>query len=409
MEMGGRFEKSGTVQQRMLMVIGIVFLILLSWTGVIDRYSVAYVDGALLQTSVAFAVARSLNAVISVLQSIDVQMVVVGFSPGEALDPFNDMVEQFGTLMQFALGSLILQKILLVLVSDLFFRVLLTVVGLLLIGSLFTSHSRLIAVSLKMFVFMVFLRFSVVLMVVLSGWVDQVFLEEQLRRDVTVLERLPVSIDVMNQQTNGGVPSLDAMHDSGLAQLAAKDAEVQSALGSIESTLGDLVQEKQSADVSLGVLESTLSASERYNFLNRSAAHRVAITRVDSVEARIADLKSQIQALKLSMGRIDQEREALAQAKGEKGGFWNTLGSGISSMAVKVTRLGDPSTYSELMDILNNMATTIVTVMTLFVLKTMILPISFLYLFLQVFKAIWGIDLRIHQRIPVKPMTAGKD
>jgi hypothetical protein len=74
-----------------------------------------------------------------------------------------------------------------------------------------------------------------------------------------------------------------------------------------------------------------------------------------------------------------------------------------------VTRLGDPSTYSELMDILNNMATTIVTVMTLFVLKTMILPISFLYLFLQVFKAIWGIDLRIHQRIPVKPMTAGKD
>jgi hypothetical protein len=319
------------------------------------------------------------------------------------------MVEQFGTLMQFALGSLILQKILLVLVSDLFFRVLLTVVGLLLIGSLFTSHSRLIAVSLKMFVFMVFLRFSVVLMVVLSGWVDQVFLEEQLRRDVTVLERLPVSIDVMNQQTYGGVPSLDAMHDSGLAQLAAKDAEVQSALGSIESTLGDLVQEKQSADVSLGVLESTLSASERYNFLNRSAAHRVAITRVDSVEARIADLKSQIQALKLSMGRIDQEREALAQAKGEKGGFWNTLGSGISSMAVKVTRLGDPSTYSELMDILNNMATTIVTVMTLFVLKTMILPISFLYLFLQVFKAIWGIDLRIHQRIPVKPMTAGKD
>lgn len=408
MELGGRFEKNRPLQQRMLIIIGIVLLVLLSWTGVIDRHSAAYVDGALLQTSVAFAVARSLNAVISVLQSIDVQMVVVGFSPGEMLDPFNDMVEQFGTLMQFALGSLILQKILLVLVSDLFFRVLLAAVGVLLIASLFTNHSRLIAVLLKTFIFMVFLRFSVVLMVVLSGWVDQVFLEEQLRRDVTVLEGLPASIDVMNQQTNSGVPSLGAMHDSGLAQLAAKDAELQSELVAIESTLGDLAQEKQAADASLGALESTFTATERYNFLNRSAAHSAAIARVDTVEERIADLKNQRQTLQLSMVRIDQERGALAQAKGEKGGFWNTLGGGISSMAGKVARLGDPDTYTELMDILNNMATTIVTVMTLFVLKTMILPLSFLYLFLQVFKAIWSTDLSAHRRFPANLMRAEK-
>ena len=127
-------------QTRLLVVIGVLFLVLLSWTGFIDAYSKDYVDDVLVQASVTFAVARTLNAVISLLQSIDLQLLVVGISPGELLDPFNDMVEQFSTLMQFAVGSLILQKVLLVLVADTIFKIALTVIGALLVISTYTPR-----------------------------------------------------------------------------------------------------------------------------------------------------------------------------------------------------------------------------------------------------------------------------
>tara|TARA_R110001592_G_C13167848_1_gene749529 strand:+ start:3466 stop:3735 length:270 start_codon:yes stop_codon:yes gene_type:complete len=77
-------------QTRLFIVIGVVLMVLLSWTGFIDVYSADYVDDALVQASVTFAVARTLNAVISLLQSIDLQFLVIGISPGELLDPFND-------------------------------------------------------------------------------------------------------------------------------------------------------------------------------------------------------------------------------------------------------------------------------------------------------------------------------
>jgi hypothetical protein len=60
-----------------------------------------------------------LNAVISVAQGTDVAIepagVGVKFSPGEILDPINDLVEKFSTLMLFASISFGIQKILITL------------------------------------------------------------------------------------------------------------------------------------------------------------------------------------------------------------------------------------------------------------------------------------------------------
>lgn len=379
---------------RLFVAIGVLFLVLLSWSGFIDVHSMDYVDDALVQASVTFAVARTLNAVISLLQSIDLQLLVVGISPGELLDPFNDMVEQFSTLMQFAVGSLILQKILLVLVADLVFKVALTIVGGLLFISACTPRMALINVLLKTFVSMAFLRFSVVLIVLLNGWVDSAFLEDQTRRDVSKLEGLPATIDVMNQEMGAGVPSLGAMHDSGMADLAAKEADLETGIASIDSQLQDLTAEKAIADAALADIESQLSATERYNFIKRSPEHGAAIAQVEAIDERIANLESEKETFVLAIERIEEERIALVEAREGKTGFWSSIGSGIGSMKGKVAKLGDMDTYRELMTILNNAVGTMITVMTLFVLKTLILPLLFLYLLVQFFKKIWGLDLR---------------
>jgi hypothetical protein len=88
----------------------------LSWLPALDRFAGGSVDAALGRALTAFAIARGINGAISVAQSTEVAVqpagVGVSLRPGEILDPVNDLVEQFSTLMLTASASLGLQKLL---------------------------------------------------------------------------------------------------------------------------------------------------------------------------------------------------------------------------------------------------------------------------------------------------------
>lgn len=71
-------EQSGVAVRKFAMVIGFMLLaVVMSWTGVVDRNSSKYVDDALTQAFSAYAVARGINAVVSVLQSVSVGAALV--------------------------------------------------------------------------------------------------------------------------------------------------------------------------------------------------------------------------------------------------------------------------------------------------------------------------------------------
>ena len=94
----------------------LALLVALSWWPALDRFATGTVDAALTRALAAFAVARGINGAISVAQSAEVSLepggVGVSLAPGEVLDPVNDLVEQFSTLMLTASASLGLQKLL---------------------------------------------------------------------------------------------------------------------------------------------------------------------------------------------------------------------------------------------------------------------------------------------------------
>jgi len=83
-----------------------------------DGFAEAQVEAGLKRALVAYAMARALNGVISVAQSTEVAVepagVGVALNPGEILDPVNDLVEQFSTVMLFAAASLGLQRLMVV-------------------------------------------------------------------------------------------------------------------------------------------------------------------------------------------------------------------------------------------------------------------------------------------------------
>jgi len=81
-----------------------------------DSTAVTYVNESLLRAAGSYAIARSINAVISVVQESELMVqpagVGVTLALGQALDPLNDLVERFSWVMLACLASLGIQKVL---------------------------------------------------------------------------------------------------------------------------------------------------------------------------------------------------------------------------------------------------------------------------------------------------------
>jgi len=82
-----------------------------------DAAGLAYVDAAFDRALVAFALARTANAIISVIQGSELDVAPAGIgmtiAVGQVLDPLNDMIERFSWIMLLSLVSLGTQKVLL--------------------------------------------------------------------------------------------------------------------------------------------------------------------------------------------------------------------------------------------------------------------------------------------------------
>lgn len=109
----------------------LVLLLVLSWTTLFNNSVIAYLDAGIARASITFASARSLNALISFLQSGSLSTQVgVGASiqPGALLDPLDDLIEQFSLVMLFATSSLGMQRIIFEIVSSNLFNLVFTLV-----------------------------------------------------------------------------------------------------------------------------------------------------------------------------------------------------------------------------------------------------------------------------------------
>ncbi|THF64498.1 hypothetical protein E6C76_10540 [Pseudothauera nasutitermitis] len=109
---------AATLPRRIALVAVLLAVAALAWLKPLDQLAERYAEEGLKRAVASFATARALNAVISVVQGTEVSgSMVVGITltPGQVLDPLNQLVEQFSTLMlaaSIAFGAqLLLMKI----------------------------------------------------------------------------------------------------------------------------------------------------------------------------------------------------------------------------------------------------------------------------------------------------------
>jgi hypothetical protein len=102
---------------RWLLVALVALTVLLSTLTPVDRLAEAEYKALFQRALITFALARTLNGVISVVQGTELALqpagVGVTLTPGEILDPINDLVERFSWIMLGATLSLGIQQVLL--------------------------------------------------------------------------------------------------------------------------------------------------------------------------------------------------------------------------------------------------------------------------------------------------------
>lgn len=220
----------------------------------LDDYAEARFDALFQRALTTFAIARTLNGVISAVQGTEVALQPAGvgltLTPGEILDPVNDLVERFSWIMLGAAVSLGIQQVLLDVGQWWALRTAVAVVG---IGWLLlwwcrqrqpgTRRSAFHIAVFRLLVVLLFLRFAVPLTVVLDESVYELFLADRYAAGVSALESAGATLEksvadnVPEEPADGGIKGLlGRAWDSARSQLA-----IEKRLRSIQDRAAEIV------------------------------------------------------------------------------------------------------------------------------------------------------------------------
>ncbi len=186
--------------RRALIIAALLILAALSWVSFPQALARATIDEALGSAFSAFAIAKGLNATISVLQSSTVDFQVFQLSVGEALDPANDMVERFSWVMFAASGSLALQKLLLGMSSSVFIKGLLTLSCLVTAAVFALRGERGKRLAFNTTLVFAFLRFAVIIVALASGLAEKAFLDEPKNATMAQLQSSQAQLEALADQ-----------------------------------------------------------------------------------------------------------------------------------------------------------------------------------------------------------------
>jgi len=205
-------------------VIGSVVLLLIgmAWSPVSQSVGLQQSQAGLERALATFAIARGLNAVISMVQGTELAFEPMGigavFAIGQVLDPINDLVEQFSSLMLLASVAFGLQILLIKIGAHWLLSVSLTVVAI--------AYAVMAAWRggspgwlVRLFLVLALARFAVPVCALVSEGVYQVFLQQEYVAAWSSLERSKDEIRASERQVSDESVSADVQSEKAQGSL----------------------------------------------------------------------------------------------------------------------------------------------------------------------------------------------
>ena len=200
-------DRHRLVRQKTLWTVLAVLAATAALSGHVDTTGQRYAGEAFTRALVTFAVARTLNGVISVAQGTEVAVepggVGVNFTVGQVLDPINDLVERFSAVMLVAASSLGLQNILLRMTMWWGANLALVAAAVLALAVLWWPKfdtGRVRPLAMKVLLVAVFVRFAVPILVIGSNLVFDTFLAAEQAAATQALETTRIEIEQLNSE-----------------------------------------------------------------------------------------------------------------------------------------------------------------------------------------------------------------
>jgi hypothetical protein len=226
--------------KKFLVVALLAVMVAFAWMPAFDTEANAKVDAGLQRAIATYATARLLNGIISVAQGTQIAAAPAGIgmtlSPGEILDPLNDLVEQFSEVMLVAIVAFGVEKMLLAIGASWAISLILSVVaGLWAFLYLFgASVPRWLA---RIFLVLLVTRFAMPVSLMATDLVFEQFMASGYQESLTTIKTM--------QGETGNLKAIDMEEKHGLWE-RLKGATVD-ALAETRAKLENLKQSAENA------------------------------------------------------------------------------------------------------------------------------------------------------------------
>lgn len=180
---------------RVLAVLFVVAAVACSWWPAIENVANQQVDAGLKRALVSFGVAKTLNAAISVAQGTEVAFQPVGVgvtvTVGQILDPLNDLVEQFASMMLTASVAFGVQKALLAIGAH--WLISAAVTGVAVVWALLWWRGRAPAWLSRALLVLILVRLAIPVITIGGDWVFHRFLADNYQQAQGELDKISVT------------------------------------------------------------------------------------------------------------------------------------------------------------------------------------------------------------------------
>jgi hypothetical protein len=201
---------------KFFIVILSVIVISGTFTISLDQKGEQLVDDSMKQAIQVFAIAKGLNAAISLAQGTELDPPGITITIGEVLDPINDLVEQFSWVMLASITSLGIQKILLNgVVGDLFNTLLVVCIITLNVWLFirFKNDTKIRNLFFKITIILVFLRFGIPIMSLANHYVYENYVASNYNIEIKAKE-IKSSANEINTITNNTISDKEQLDKS---------------------------------------------------------------------------------------------------------------------------------------------------------------------------------------------------
>ena len=337
----------------------IMALLIVSWWGAVDNLA-AYVNGeSIKDAAIIYGVARSINGVISLIQSAEISAIVGSVRPGELLDPMNDLIERFSSVMAWSLSSLVLQKVLLSVFSSYSFKVIFTICcALMFVLKWLPLSVHFAARAWSLFLIIASLRFSIAIVCALTAAVDQGFIQK--------IEQASLqTVQTFNSEISVGINDVAAIDEDTKQEQAALQIKLDEINKTVTLTNADIATLSEQLD--------TLPKRSLLDVVKRKKKNET----TQAIEDQITTKERELDRLQVQLTSIEKKLECIVIKQS---------GGSCEGNLSKLKNMFSAEKVSEISQKINQTIDDLITVLVSLVLTTIIIPLAFLYLSYRLFR-----------------------